>query len=100
MLRRRCFAWSIGRPRKRGFAKDKIKAGSSGGLFYAPSANARGTYPDVLLDSRYDRAHALQIRIPAAPASVVRVADYVAIVRPFAAEFTLQCHSIFLLDLI
>ena len=100
MLRRKCFPWSIRRPTKRGFAKDNFKAGSSGGFFYAPSANTRGTNPDVLLDSRYHSAHALQIRIPAATARVVRVADHVAIVRRFSAEFTLQCHSIFLLNLI
>src|SRR2546426_272592 len=86
------FEWSIGRPTNRGFAKGRFKVGGSGGLFHAAGADARGANTDFLLHTRYDRADALQIRIPAPPPGIVRVADDVAIVRRFAAEFTLQCH--------
>jgi hypothetical protein len=40
-----------------------------------------------------DGADALKVRIPAAAARVVRVADHVAERRPFAAKLTFLCHD-------
>jgi hypothetical protein len=80
------------RSENRPSTKGKLKVAGSGGFLDAAGADACGTHTDVLLDSRHNRSHALQIGIPAAPARIVGVADDVAIVRPFAAEFTLQCH--------
>jgi hypothetical protein len=39
------------------------------------------------------RANALQVWVPAAAARVIRVADYIAEVRPFAANFTFLRHD-------
>jgi len=88
----------MGRPTNRLSRKGMFKVGSSGGSFYTAGADARRTHPDMPLDARHNRAHALQIRIPAAPARIVGVADDVSIGRRFAAEFTLHCHSISLPD--
>jgi hypothetical protein len=47
----------------------------------------------VLAYSVNHRADTLQVRIPAAAACVIRVADYIAEVRPFAANFTFLRHD-------
>src|SRR5256885_7327926 len=67
--RRFPFERSMGRPTNRLSTKGMFKVGSSGGSFYTAGADARRTHPDMPLDARHNRAHALQIRIPAAPRS-------------------------------
>jgi hypothetical protein len=65
----------------------------SGCFFHATHANAVGADADVLARAIDNRADTLQVWIPAAAPGIVRVADYVAVVRGFAADFTLQCHD-------
>ena len=74
---------------------DEFQARASASAASKPSAS-----PDSELVAatvrRFARDHcpdALQIRIPAATPGVVGVADHVPILRPFAAKFTLHCHS-------
>ena len=65
---------------------------SSRGLFNAAGTNAGGTDANVLaraFDYGFDPP---QIRIPAAPGNVVRVADCVSKQRLLAAKFTCECH--------
>ena len=69
----------------------------SGGFFDAAGANAGRANAHVALGSADDGAHAAEIGIPAAPARVVRVADHIAKLRGFPAEFTLHGHKSFLL---
>jgi hypothetical protein len=77
---------------ERRFATLKFKVGGSGGFLYLAGADARRTNTHLLPHARHDRAQALQVRIPPAAPRIIRVADYVSIVRRFAAELTLQCH--------
>src|SRR5437867_180762 len=65
---------------------------SSGGFLDAAEPDARGADAHVLAHAVHDGLHAAKIRIPAAAAGIIGVADYVAVVRPFAAVFTLQSH--------
>ena len=74
------------------FATVKFKVGCSGSFLYLARTNARCANSHLLLHARHHRSHALQVRIPAAPPRVVRVADHISIMRRFAAELTLQCH--------
>src|SRR5215472_2254127 len=97
--RRFPFERSIGRPPIASLQKVCSRLEVSGGFFHPAGADASRAYPDMLLDARHHRTHALQIRIPAAPPRVVGVADDVSVGRRFTAEFTLQCHSIVLLGL-
>jgi len=83
---------SIERPTNGWFATDEFKIGGSGRFLHASATDALRAGTHMLLHARNDRANAPQVRIPSAPPRVVRVADYVSIVRRFAAEFTLQCH--------
>src|SRR6266849_7663331 len=55
---------------------------------YAGGANAH-----VLADAVHHRAHPPQIRIPAAAPGVIGVADDVAVVRRFAANFAFLRHA-------
>jgi hypothetical protein len=41
-----------------------------------------------------DGVDALQVRIPAAAARIVRVADHIAERRPFAAKLAFLCHDL------
>jgi len=84
-----CF---IRRPTERRFRTVKFKVGDSGGFLYLAGAHTRRANTDVFPHARHDRAHALQVRIPAAPPRVIRVADHVSKMRRFAAKLTLQCH--------
>src|ERR1035437_4010841 len=56
-----------------------------------PDAGCADT--NVLAYSVNHRADALQVRVPAAAAGVICVADYVAEVRPFAANFAFLRHD-------
>jgi 6-phosphogluconolactonase (cycloisomerase 2 family) len=47
----------------------------------------------VLLYSADHGVHALQVRIPASPPRVVRVADHISKVRRLAAQLTPHCHD-------
>jgi hypothetical protein len=82
----------IERPTGRRFATINFKVGGLGSFLNLAGADARRANPDLLPHARHDRAHALQVWIPPAPPGVVCVADYVSVMRPFAAEITLQCH--------
>src|SRR5579859_1077634 len=83
-----------------GFGRIEVKGIGSGGFGRASSANlgylagadARGADAQMLVSARNHGANALQVRVPAAAAGIVGVGDHVAIMRPFAAEITLQCH--------
>ena len=68
--------------------------GVSGSFLHAAAANASGAYADVLLHPADHGVHTFQIRIPASPPRVVRVADDVAKMRRFAAQLTPHCHDI------
>jgi len=81
----------------RNFRERGRKMKSSGGFLYFTGANACGAHPHVFRRRAHRRAYALQIRIPAAPPRIVRVANHVAVLRPFAAKFTLHRHKLFLL---
>jgi len=68
-----------------------FRAGSSD-LGYLAGADARCANAKMLVGASYDGANPLEVRVPAAAASIVGVANHVAVLRPFAAEITLQCH--------
>lgn len=71
-------------------------AGSGGFLDLAGSNTSRARpYMFRVVPARC--AHALQVWIPAPPPRVIRVAYHVPILRPFAANFTLHRHKLFLL---
>jgi hypothetical protein len=77
---------------ERRFARIEFKVGCSGSFLYLARTDARCANSHLLLHARHHRPHTLQVRIPAPPPRVVGVADHVSIMRPFAAELTLQCH--------
>jgi hypothetical protein len=77
---------------RRRFAKGNRKAGSSSRFGDFSGANTRRANTHLFFHASHDGTHALEVRIPAAPPGIVRVADHVSVMRPFAAEFTLQCH--------
>jgi hypothetical protein len=74
----------------------KVQGFSSGSLFHATHADASGANANLFARAIDPGANALEVRIPAAAARVVGVADHVAEMRRFAANFTLQCHDSFL----
>src|SRR5208283_1754341 len=90
-------AWRIPRifRSRLGWLGRKLKIFWSGCFFHAAQPNAAGADTHLLANSVYHRAHPLQIRVPPATPCVIRVAYHVSIVRPFAADFTLQCHICF-----
>jgi hypothetical protein len=71
----------------------KVQGFSSGSLFHATHADARGANANLFARTIDHGANALEVRIPAAAPGIVGVADHVAIMRRFAADFTLQCHD-------
>src|SRR5690348_112896 len=62
---------------------------ASGSLLDAPRADAGSAHADMLAHAVNHCANTLQIRIPAAPAGIIRMADHVPETRPFAANLTL-----------
>jgi hypothetical protein len=64
-----------------------------GGLRDPPRPNAGGAYAHVLADAVHHRTYPPQIRIPAAAAGVIGVADDVAVVRHFAANLAFLRHT-------
>jgi hypothetical protein len=71
----------------------KVQGFSSGSLFNATHTDARGANAYLFARAMDQGTNALEVRIPAAPPGIVGVADHVAIMRCFAADFTLQCHD-------
>src|ERR1700737_4438990 len=65
---------------------------NSGSLAHAAGADTSRADADVLANAVDYRSDAAQVRIPAAPAHVVRVTDGVAVARLLAADFTCECH--------
>jgi hypothetical protein len=65
---------------------------ASSGFCHASGADAIRAHADLLANAFDHRAHAAEIRVPATTASIIRVADYVSKMRPFAAKFTLHRH--------
>lgn len=62
-------------------------------LLNLPRSNTRRTYADAAAGAIYDRAHGLQVQVPAALGNVMRVADTVSELRPAATHFTNSCHK-------
>ena len=58
----------------------------SGSFLDFAGADARGANANTLRCGTHSGANALQIGIPTAPPRIVRVADYVTEMRPFAAD--------------
>src|SRR5215470_1804924 len=73
--------------------REKIKV-CSGRFFHTAQANTGRAHANLFADARNHGAHFLKIGIPAATPGIVGVADHVPIVRPFAADVTLQCHNV------
>jgi hypothetical protein len=65
----------------------------SGGLAHATGANAGSADAHVLAHTVDDGLHAAQVRVPAAPTDVVRVANRVAKCGLLTANLTSECHS-------
>jgi hypothetical protein len=62
-------------------------------LYDAARTNTIRANSQLLTCSLHHCPNALQVRIPTPATRVIRVADDVAILRPFAADFTLLCHD-------
>jgi hypothetical protein len=77
---------------ERRFKGVESKVRSSGSFLDASRADAFRTNAHVLSRAVHERADAPQIRIPAAPARIIRVTDHVAKVRHLAAQLTLHRH--------
>jgi hypothetical protein len=60
----------------------------------ATGADARSANADLFVSAIDNSLHAAEIRIPAAAAHVVRVADHVAEARLLTADFTSECHDL------
>ena len=56
-------------------------------------ADARRAHADTLASALYQRAHALQIDVPAALGDVMSVADAVTELRPATTYFANLCHK-------
>jgi hypothetical protein len=65
----------------------------SGRFFHAAQSDARRAHLHLLPHAIHHRTHSLQIRIPPPAARIIRVAYHIPVARPFAANFTLQCHN-------
>src|ERR1700686_1437418 len=72
--------------------ESKVRCSSS--FLNTPAADALRANAHVLPGAVHQRAHPPQIRIPAAPPRIVRVADHVAKVRHLAAQLTLHRHNV------
>jgi hypothetical protein len=57
------------------------------------AAQAGSAYPNALPYALYLGVNWTQVDVPAAPADVVRVADRIPKLRPFAANITNMCHN-------
>lgn len=75
-------------------AKYWIPSECSGGFLYFTGANAGRADTHLLPVARYQCSHPFQVGIPPAPSRIVRVADHVPEMRPFAAQLTLHRHII------
>jgi hypothetical protein len=73
------------RPAKHFFACEGFKAWCSGSFLHAAQADAGRANTYMFRRAIDQRVNPLQVRIPPSPPCIVRVADYVAVVRPFAA---------------
>ena len=73
-------------------ACEGFKVWCSGRFLDATRADAGRANSNMLSRAVDQRVDALQVRIPPSTPCIVRVTDYVAKMRPFAAKFTLQCH--------
>jgi hypothetical protein len=82
--------------RQRNLERAKAKAGNSGGFLYAAHADAGGANTQLLPRAVNYRANHFEVRIPAPPPRVVRVADHVSERGAFAAQLTLR-HRLVLL---
>jgi hypothetical protein len=84
----------------RRFLRDDCGLGMSrAGFSNAARANAVRADAQLLLHALHNRANSLQIRIPAPPPRVIRVADDVSILRTLAADFTLLSHNHSILEI-
>jgi hypothetical protein len=83
---------SFGRIGFKEFSSSRFWCAGSSGFDYLAGADACSANAKMLVSASDDGANALKVRVPAAAAGIVGVADHVAILRPFAAEITLQCH--------
>jgi hypothetical protein len=81
----------------RSFKERERKMKGSGGFLNFAGANASGANTHRFRVAAGSRAHALQVRVPPAAPRIVRVANHVAVLGAFAAQFTLHCHKLFLL---
>ncbi len=74
-----------------------VKARSAGRLrclgdFARSEATCANSHPFIRAGRRLD-PHALEIRIPASPGMIIRVADIVPVYRPFSTHFTASGHD-------
>ena len=77
------------------FSTEGLSEGNAlGGFSDATGANARGANADLLANAIEDGPDAAQVRIPAAAAHIVRMANHVPVARFFAADFTCKCHDL------
>jgi hypothetical protein len=81
----------------RNFRGKERKMKGSGGFLNFAGANAGGANTHRFRVAAGSRAHAFQVRIPSAAPRIVRMANHVAVLGAFAAQFTLHCHKLFLL---
>jgi hypothetical protein len=83
---------AFGRIRFKGISSSGFLYASSSGLDHLAGADARSANAKMLVSPAHDSANALQVRVPTAAAGVIGVANHIAVLRPFAAKITLQCH--------
>jgi hypothetical protein len=72
-------------------------SGYSGGFLDFACANAGGAHLQLFAIAAHQRAYQLQVGIPTPAPSIIGVTHYVAVLRTFAAQFTLHCHFYFLI---
>jgi len=70
----------------------EVKVRSSGSFLNTTGADALRANAHVLPCAVHKRAHAPQVRVPAAAPGIVRVTNHVAKVRHLAAQLTLHRH--------
>ena len=68
--------------------------GEKSGFRDFTAAQAGGADADALGGRTYASAHRAQIDVPAPPGHIMRVADVVSELRPFAANITNLCHDL------